>query len=187
MKVLACLMMVGLFPVGVSAQEAGHAAWGRIYEVISHPRCTNCHVGEDGRPAWAGLNYGAGRLHGMNIVAGESRIGAENIPCRTCHIGAEGPNDVAHAAPQVDDAWRLPPVEMAWRGKTSAQVCAQLRNPDTNDGFELADLVEHVRTSAFVRFGFAPGAGRMPAPGSVAALAQDLQEWGAAGMPCVGD
>ena len=184
MKQLAALMVV-LAPL--SAQADGLAAWDRIYAVASHPRCTNCHVGDSGRPAWDGLGYGAARLHGMNIVAGESRIGAETIPCRVCHIGAAGPNAVPHAAPQIDEAWRLPPVELAWLGKSSGDVCGQLRNPDANDGFDLAGLVEHVQQSAFVRYGFNPGAGRVPAPGSVDDLARDLQLWAAAGSPCVGD
>lgn len=123
----------------------------------------------------------------MNIVADESRIGAQTVPCRVCHIGAAGANDVPHAAPQIEDAWRLPPPELAWRGKSSAEVCTQLRNPETNDGFDAAGLVAHVRTSAFVSYGFNPGAGRLPAPGSVDALARDLQVWGDAGMPCKDD
>ena len=174
-------------PAGAQAQDGGAAAWERIYAVASHPRCTNCHVGESGRPAWDDLGYGADRLHGMNVVAGESRIGAESIPCRACHISAEGPNAVPHAAPQIDDAWRLPPVELAWRGKSSVDVCNQLRDPEINDGFDMAELVDHVSTSAFVNYGFKPGAGRMSAPGSTASLAQDLRVWGAAGTPCEDD
>ncbi|QUJ77001.1 hypothetical protein KDD17_02830 [Sulfitobacter albidus] len=183
--VMVALALVGS-PVAAQevAREDGLDAWTRIYAVASHPRCTNCHVGESGRPGWAGLGYGAERLHAMNIQAGESRIGAETIPCRVCHIGASGPNSVPHAAPQVDDAWRLPPVELAWRGKTSVEVCEQMRDPERNDGFDVAGLVEHVRESAFVNWGFVPGGGREPAPGSAAALASDIEAWGAAGLPC---
>lgn len=184
MKRLALLLACVTAPVAAQAQDSGAAAWARIYAVASHPRCTNCHVGASGRPAWDDLGYGVPRLHGMNIVAGESRIGAESIPCRACHIGAAGDNTVPHAAPQIDDAWRLPPVALAWRGKSSAEVCAQLRNPDTNDGFDMAELIEHVRTSAFVTYGFSPGTGRTPAPGSVAELARDFEIWAAAGSPC---
>lgn len=176
-------VIVLILPVAAQAQEAGTAAWERIYAVASHPRCTNCHVGESGRPAWDDLGYAKDRLHGMNIVAGESRIGAESIPCRVCHISAEGANAVPHAAPQIDDAWRLPPVELAWRGKSSAEICATLRA----DADDVERLVEHVRTSAFVNYGFKPGAGRTAAPGGVDKLAQDLQIWAAAGTPCVGD
>lgn len=186
MKWLVALAVV-LAPVSGQAQETdGAAAWARIYAAASHPRCTNCHVGEEGRPGWADLGYAKDRTHGMNIVAGESRIGAESIPCRVCHISAAGDNAVPHAAPQVDDAWRLPPVALAWQGKSSAEICVQLSDPDTNDGFDIAGLVEHVSQSAFVRYGFVPGAGRTPAPGSVDSLARDLEIWGAAGMPCNG-
>lgn len=183
MRVLAALLALSI-PTFAQAQDTGEAAWERIFAVVSHPRCANCHVGADGRPAWDNLGYGATRLHGMNIVAGESRIGAENIPCRTCHIGAAGTNDVPHAAPQVDDAWRLPPIELAWRGKSSAEICAQLRDPETNDGFEPAELIEHVSSSAFVAYGFTPGAGRESAPGTLDDLTRDFEIWTAAGMPC---
>lgn len=187
MRALATILMLAL-PCAAQAQDAGgSAAWDRIYAAASHPRCTNCHVGDSGRPAWDDLGYGAARLHGMNIVAGDSRIGAETIPCSACHISAAGDNAVPHAAPQIGEAWRLPPVELAWRGKSSAEVCRQLRNPETNDGFDMAELVDHVKTSAFVSYGFNPGAGRAPAPGSVETLAQDLQIWATAGTPCADD
>ncbi len=189
MRFLPILLAAVVLGSGASAQDssAGVAAWQKIYAVASHPRCTNCHVGNSGRPAWDDLGYGSKRLHGMNVRADESRIGALSVPCRTCHIGAAGSNDVAHAAPQVDDAWRLPPVELAWRGKTSIEVCQQLRDPESNDGFDIAQLAEHVRTSVFVSYGFTPGVGRNAAPGSVEELAANIEAWGAAGMPCVQD
>ena len=149
--------------------EKGLAAWDEIYAVAAHPRCTNCHVGEKGRPGWAALGYGETARHGMAVPADASRIGAESIPCRTCHVTSGAPNVVKHAAPHVGDAWRLPPVELAWISKSSA------------------DLIEHVRTSPFVAWGFAPGVGRIAAPGDVTQLAQYLKVWGGAGSPCVGD
>ncbi len=70
----------------VFAQDASIATWTPIYEVFSHPRCANCHVGPDNLPMWSGSSYGAKpRPHGMNINAGISRIGAEYIPCSSCH------------------------------------------------------------------------------------------------------
>lgn len=180
-----------LFPVATLAQEApeadGLVAWGRIYEVASHPRCTNCHVGESGKPGWAALGYGADALHGMNVQAGDSRIGAETMLCQTCHISAASDNEMPHAAPQIDDAWRLPPVALNWRDKTSEEVCTQMRNPETNDGFEGVELASHVRESAFVNWGFVPGGDRAPAPGSAEELARDIEVWVAAGTPCATD
>ena len=62
-------------------RQEGLEAWARIYEVVSHPRCSNCHAGPDNRPMWSGPSYGKARFHGMNVNAGESRIGAEAIAC----------------------------------------------------------------------------------------------------------
>ncbi len=168
-------------------REEGVAAWERVFEVASHPRCTNCHVGDQEAPMWEGLGYRAGKVHGMNVLADESRIGAETIPCRTCHVTSAAENIVPHAPPHIDEAWRLPPVELDWLDKTSAEICAQMRNPETNDDNTIAELVEHIETSAFVGWGFVPGGGRSVPPGTTTDLARDVSIWGAAGTPCAGD
>jgi hypothetical protein len=173
---------------GVSAQsvtrEEGMAAWDRIYAVASHPRCTNCHVGAQEAPMWEGLTYGVGAKHGMGIKADESRIGAESIPCRTCHVTAAGRDVASPSAPQIEDAWRLPPVELDWLGESSATLCAQLRDPELNDGHDIAELAAHLRSSPFVAWGFEPGEGRSKPVGSFEEMAQDIEVWGAAGSPC---
>ncbi|MEW9920156.1 hypothetical protein AB2B41_11105 [Marimonas sp. MJW-29] len=165
-------------------REEGLAAWERIYAVASHPRCTNCHVGAQEEPMWEGLSYGAGAVHRMGVKSGESRIGAESMPCRTCHVTAVGRETAPHAPAQIDDAWRLPPVELDWLGEDSAAVCAQLRDPERNDGHDIAGLVDHLTSSPFVAWGFAPGGGRSAPPGTPAEMARDVETWGAAGMPC---
>lgn len=167
--------------------EEGLAAWDRVFAVASHPRCTNCHVGDQDAPMWEGLSYGQDRVHGMNVLADESRIGAESVPCRTCHVTSASANTIPHAPPHIDEAWRLPPVELDWLDKTSAEICAQMRDPETNDDNTIAELMEHIETSEFVNWGFVPGAGRSVPPGSAAIMAQDVAVWGAAGSPCVGD
>lgn len=187
---MRCLIALFFVATGVVAQDAdisrdaGLAAWDRIYAVASHPRCTNCHVGADAVPMWQGLGYKNARAHGMGIVAGDSRIGAETIPCRTCHVTSDRPNTIAHGAAHILEAWRLPPLELAWLGEDAASLCAQLRDPDRNDGNDIAGLVEHVTASPFVAWGFNPGSGRTRPPGDVASLAADLSLWGNAGTPC---
>lgn len=176
----------------VAAQETpsrsdGLAAWDAIYAVTSHPRCTNCHVGDSGVPMWNGLTYGADAVHGMHVQAGESRVGAETMACRTCHISAQSDNATPYAPPMIDDAWRLPPTELAWLGKSSDEVCAQLRNPETNDGFDMPGLAAHLETSPFVAWGFAPGAGRDTPPGTLDEMVVALTLWAAAGTPCATD
>jgi hypothetical protein len=187
MRLALCLCLLAA-PVGAQeAREVGLAAWDRIFAVVSHPRCTNCHVGEEGVPMWQDLGYGEARPHGMGIVADASRIGAENVPCRTCHVTSDRSNTVPHAPPHIPDAWRLPPPELAWLGRPSAQVCDQMRDPATNDGNTMAELVAHLETSPFVAWSFDPGAGRSAPPGSVAEIARDTAAWAAAGSPCEGD
>jgi hypothetical protein len=189
--IIALAYAGGAFAQEAPDRAAALAAWDDIHTVASHPRCTNCHVGPAGVPLWEGLGHEEAAdqapVHGMNILADESRIGAETMPCRTCHISAASENTVPHAPPMIADAWRLPPIEMAWQGKTSAEICAQLRDPDSNGAFTPEDLSDHLRTSAFVAWGFAPGAGRAAAPGSIPEMQEALAIWVAGGTPCVGD
>ena len=173
---------------GSVSTEQGLAAWARIYEVASHPRCSNCHVGESNRPMWSGPTYGKARPHGMNINAGESRIGAEYIPCVTCHLtNSVGGNDAAHMAPQVAAEWQLPPVEFEWFGKSSTEVCNQLRDPERNGDRTFMDIAGHLDHDVILHWAWAPGGGRESAPYSLQEHVNDVLEWGVAGMPCTND
>jgi hypothetical protein len=111
------LAEVDITPPAAATEAEGLEAWARIYEVASHPRCSNCHTGASDRPMWSGPSYGKTRVHGMNIRAGESRIGAEYIPCQTCHTTKsedwDNANAMPHTAPRVAMFWQLAPVETA--------------------------------------------------------------------------
>lgn len=174
-------------PAGSVTLEEGLTAWGRVFEVTSHPRCSNCHVGPSERPMWSGPAYGKSRKHGMNIIAGESRIGAETIRCSTCHAYREGSNDVPHAAPQVAMNWQLAPIEADWFGKTSEEVCTQLRDPERNGGRTMVELAEHLNHDLILHWAWNPGGGREAAPYSLQEHIDDLLVWGVAGFPCQSD
>jgi hypothetical protein len=178
-------------PEGSVSREAGLEAWSRIHEVLSHPRCANCHVGEDNIPLWTTLDGEGTRPHGMNIIADETRIGAQNIPCSTCHVTSTLPNDTPHAPPHAGLDWQLAPVEMVWTGRTSAQICDQVRDPERNGDRDIAGLIEHIthdiEVRGFIAWGFEPGPGREPAPFGAQAHLDDFIAWGAAGMPCESD
>ena len=45
---LAFVLLLASSPA--SAQDEGAAAWDKIYKVLSHTRCSNCHVGADNTP-----------------------------------------------------------------------------------------------------------------------------------------
>lgn len=162
-------------------REAGLKMWADIHSVFSHPRCANCHVGDDNRPRWSGPSYGKTRVHGMNVVAGESRVGAEYMPCATCH-GIQN-IDLPHAAPGAPN-WSLPPAEFAWFGKTSAQICAQIKDPARNGGRTLAEVAEHVDHDALLHWAWTPGPGREPAPFSRDELIDLIKAWDLTGAPC---
>ena len=168
--------------------EQGLHAWQRVYQVASHPRCANCHVGTDNIPMWSGPSYGKTRRHGMNINAGPSRIGAETLMCSTCHaFRKNGENDQPHAAPQVATAWRLAPVEAEWFGKSSTEICEQLRDPKRNGSRTFKDIAQHLNHDVILHWAWNPGGGREPAPYSLQEHMRDIVEWGVAGMPCEND
>lgn len=178
---------VDITPPQTATRAEGLAAFGRIYEVTSHPRCSNCHVGADHVPMWSGPAYGETRPHGMNINAGESRIGAETLPCSACHAYNEQAYDIPHAAPQVAMTWRLPPVEAAWFDRSAVEICNQLRDPGRNGGRDMMELAAHLDHDLILHWAWNPGGGREPAPYSLQEHVDDILTWGVAGMPCPED
>lgn len=173
---------------GSVSNEQGLAAWERIYEVTSHPRCSNCHVGADNKPMWSGPSFDKTKPHGMNIVAGESRIGAETLACSTCHttLSTDRPdaNTTPHMAPKVAMAWQLAPVEAEWFGKPSYEICNQLRDPERNGDRTFMELAAHLDHDLILHWAWKPGGNREPAPYSLQEHVNDILEWGVAGMPC---
>ena len=178
---------VTISPPEVVSREDGLAAWDRVYEVASHPRCANCHTGASDRPMWSGPSYGKTRVHGMNIRAGESRIGAEFLLCSTCHAYNEAANDAPHMAPQVAMNWQLAPVEADWFGRTSDEICTQLRDPELNGDRDYLDLASHLDHDLILHWAWNPGGGREPAPYSLQEHVDDILAWGVAGYPCHSD
>ena len=105
-------------PPGSVSRAKGLEAWKRIEAVVTHPRCANCHVDAKAIPMWTPAGESKPRVHGMNIHGGESRIGAETIPCSTCHMTSTQPNDPAPAPLRAGIDWQLP----RWRSSGSARV-----------------------------------------------------------------
>ncbi len=169
-------------PAIVVDEAVGLPAWDKVYKVFSHPRCANCHSPDD-RPRWSGPSYGAARVHAFNVQRGVdgSGFGNTGLRCTTCHFDS---NSAAPHGPPGAPNWHLAPVEMAWFGQTSAQICAQIKDPARNGGRTLDEVAEHVRTDGLVAWGWNPGPGREAAPGSAEETTAALQQWAAAGAPC---
>ena len=161
--------------------SAGLAAWEKIYEVVSHPRCANCHVA-DGRPMWSGEHYGGTFKHPMYVGGDPDQLlGQPGMMCNTCHMAEN--SEKLHGPPGAE-VWHLPPAEMVWWEKSSAEVCEQLKDPERNGGRSLAEIETHIADDALVLWGWNPGPGREPAPHSAAETAQYVAAWSASGAPC---
>lgn len=170
-------------PQAMVDPEKGLQAWQQVYAVFSHPRCANCHVDDD-RPRWSGAHYGAApRYHAFNVRRGAdgSGFGNPGLRCTTCHF-ASNSNEL-HGPPGAEN-WHLAPAEMAWFDKSSGAICSQVKDPARNGGRNLAEIAEHVRSDKLVGWGWTPGGGREPAPGSAEETFAALQVWTSAGAPC---
>jgi hypothetical protein len=78
----------------------------------------------------------------------------------------------------------LAPIEMAWEGKSIGDICVQLKDPSRNGGRNLALLQEHVAKDDLIAWGWNPGTGRDPAPGTQEGAGQLIQAWIDTGAQC---
>lgn len=164
----------------IAQDSVGLAQWEKVYAVFSHPRCVNCHV-EDSSPRWSGPHYGETRIHAFAVGRGEDGFGNAGQRCTTCHFETNSPK--LHGPPGAPQ-WHLAPAEMVWFGKSSAEICAQISDPERNGGKTLMEVADHVRDDALVGWGWKPGPGREPAPGSAEETYRAIEAWIAGGAPC---
>ena len=84
-EAIAIVDQASIVPKSDEDKAKGVEVWDNIYQVLSHPRCVNCHV-EDDRPRWSGKHYGKTSVHGMNVQATATRMGMPGQQmCSTCH------------------------------------------------------------------------------------------------------
>jgi hypothetical protein len=128
-------------------------------KVLQHPRCVNCHPAGD-RP----LQGEDGHPHQPWVRRGTDGHGVAAMRCTTCHQAA---NYDAVGMPGHSN-WHLAPLSMAWEGKS------------------LAEIVEHMTHDALVGWGWSPGVGREPAPGTQEAFGALIKAWADTGAVCPG-
>jgi hypothetical protein len=73
---------------------------------------------------------------------------------------------------------------MAWEGKSIGDICRQLKDESRNGGRDLAMLHEHVAKDDLVAWGWNPGPGREPAPGSQQSGGELVEAWINSGAQC---
>lgn len=164
---------------GIEDAAARSAAlFAEAGEVLTHPRCVNCHPAGD-RP----LQGESGEAHQPWVRRDSDGHGAVGMRCAACHHQANFDPGRVPGAPH----WHLAPVEMAWEGLSAAEICAQLKDRSRNGDRSLEEIVVHMRSDPLVSWGWDPGAGREPAPGSQAVFADLIAAWVETGAICPGE
>jgi hypothetical protein len=149
-------------------QEAG--------KVIFSPRCMNCHPAGE-RPTQTDRM----RPHQPLVVRGDGGMGPPGgLACTSCHHEA----NYDPAGVPGNPKWALAPAEMAWQGKTLGQICVQIKDKDRNGGKDMAALIKHMADDELVGWGWDPGAGRTPAPGTQKQFGELIKAWADAGATC---
>jgi hypothetical protein len=144
-------------------------------KVLQHPRCVNCHPPDD-RPR-QGMTS---KLHQPAAIRGAGDHGVAAMTCDACHH--EENYDVARVP--GNPAWRLAPAEMPWLGKSLGEICTQIKDRERNGGRSLDEIADHASNDSLVGWGWAPGAGREPAPGTQKQFGALIRAWIDSGAVC---
>ena len=155
--------------------ERSTALFVEAGKVLLHPRCINCHPAGD-----APLQGAAERLHEPPVERGMGGLGFVGMQCRTCHFKENFDPGGVPGAPQ----WHLAPRKMAWEGRTLGEICEQIKDPERNGNRTLDEIVEHMIEDPLVGWGWAPGAGREPVPGTQEAFGDLIEQWVRTGAAC---
>jgi hypothetical protein len=162
--------------------ERSVALFEEAGKVIQHPRCVNCHPAGD--TPLQGITM---HPHQPPVTRGESDIGVPGMMCGTCHGAANvdvvGQSETLKSIPG-HPLWHLAPIEMAWAGKSLGEICEQIKDPNRNGGKSLDQIVEHMAEDSLVGWGWKPGAGREPVPGSQDVFGELIRRWVADGAAC---
>lgn len=156
------------------------ALFDEMAKVITSPRCMNCHPA-DNIPRQGDEM----RIHRPPMVrGGEASFGPTGLHCNSCH-GSENIAVPGHGRDiPGHDPWLLAPASMAWIGLSVPEICVQIKDPARNGGRSLADIQKHHATDGLVGWGWHPGKGRTPAPGTQEIFGQLTQAWIDTGAAC---
>jgi hypothetical protein len=160
-----------------SREERSKALFLEASRVLLHPRCANCHPDGDVPFQGAGTDW---KPHYPPVVRGPEDKGVAGLECTSCHQD----RNVEHARVPGAPNWHLAPIEMAWVGKTPRHICEQMKDPKRNGGKTLAQIVEHNAHDELVGWGWKPGTGREPAPGTQEHFGAIVAAWVETGAEC---
>lgn len=169
------LRSVASFSSLKNKRERSVALFNEASKVLQHPRCVNCH------PSDASPRQGDQQLiHSPPVSRGPKDQGVPAMECTSCHQD----QNLDHARVPGAPNWHLAPIEMAWLGRSPGQICNQIKDKQRNGGKSLDALYDHMAHDALVAWGWNPGHGRTPAPGSQETFAALIRAWLDTGAEC---
>ena len=169
------LKSVQAFSAIADDKQRSLALFEEAGKVITHARCVNCHPAGD-RPAQGDDRH----PHMPLVVRGVDNFGAVGMRCTTCH----GPANFDPAGIPGHPEWHLAPIEMAWVGKSLGEICQQIKDPERNGGKSMEELIHHMAEDSLVGWGWHPGVGRQPAPGTQKEFGELIKAWVDTGAVC---
>ncbi|MFO0738476.1 MAG: hypothetical protein U0270_21455 [Labilithrix sp.] len=143
--------------------------------MMLHPRCKNCHPAGD-----SPMQGESPIVHDPPVLRGEDDEGIPGLRCGGCHQDRNLELARVPGAPK----WHLAPKEMAWFDKDPRSLCEQIKDPARNGKKTLAEIVEHSGHDPLVAWGWAPGHGREPPPGTQAQFGALMDAWVKEGAVC---
>jgi hypothetical protein len=157
-----------------AATEDSLRAWGRVAEVLRHPRCMNCHPSGD-VPRQTDDRH----PHRMLVMRGVDDRGTAAMRCTTCHQSVNTADGRVPGAPH----WHLAPRSMGWEGLSDGELCRSIKDSARNGGRSLPALVQHMTADALVQWAWNPGARTAP-PLSQFDFHEAVKRWAVTGAAC---
>jgi hypothetical protein len=180
----ACLFFALTFgPSGLSRAAAENRdsagaikAFNKAAEVMSHPRCVNCHPSGD-----APLIKDDSQPHKFNVKRGTEGKGIGAMTCAQCHRDAN-----QEGGPPGVPGWHMPPenMPMVFQGRSPGDLCRQLKDPKQNGGRTGIEIVKHIDKDPLVLWGWSPGNGRTIPKMTHEEFAVRMHEWVEKGADC---
>jgi len=162
-------------------KERSRALFTEAAKVLTHPRCINCHPADDS-PTQGNDKH----RHMPPVTRGSAGIGVAGNTCQACHTEANYTllERTSYQSIPGHPRWAVAPIEMAWQGKSIGEICRQIKDPKRNGNKTLDMLHEHMAHDDLVAWGWNPGDGRDPAPGSQQQLDDLIKAWIDTGADC---
>ena len=163
----------GYIPISESNKRdsiASVAAFEKVYSVLMHPRCMNCHPIGD-----IPLQGDDSHIHNMKPQRGPEGKGILTMKCINCHGATGVPGD---ATPPGNPMWHLPPanMKMVFQGRSPRELAMQLVNPELNGHKSMAELRIHAEDT-LVKSGWNMGGERELPPLSYEEFKEAWYAW----------